>query len=384
MRNYRIAILGTILLCLVATAGSMPGQLAPKRPAATPAQAPTTPVSTRAAATPNLMPIEAQQALVKQYCAGCHNDNAKQGGMTLSKLDLAHPEQDAELAEKVIHKVKYGQMPKVGSPRPDAARLKLFATTLETTIDKIAALKPNPGSRVFQRLTRAEYAHSIKDMLGIVVDVTALLPADTLSEGFDNIADVQPFSATLMEGYMRAAARISRDALGDPKAEPGSAVYKLPRTASQLDHVEGTPYGTRGGISVVYNFPADGEYEFRGLLHVTPTGGLFGQNMATLVTEQLEFSVDGERVALKDIDPRINEGLPTGTNLYSGKTFVKAGPHNMSSAFLVKHSELIDDDVAPIEHTLADTTIAIDREVTTYPHLQQFEIQGPFKFRGCS
>ncbi len=384
MRNYRIAILGTILLCLVATAGSMPGQLAPKRPAATPAQAPTTPVSTRAAATPNLMPIEAQQALVKQYCAGCHNDNAKQGGMTLSKLDLAHPEQDAELAEKVIHKVKYGQMPKVGSPRPDAARLKLFATTLETTIDKIAALKPNPGSRVFQRLTRAEYAHSIKDMLGIVVDVTALLPADTLSEGFDNIADVQPFSATLMEGYMRAAARISRDALGDPKAEPGSAVYKLPRTASQLDHVEGTPYGTRGGISVVYNFPADGEYEFRGLLHVTPTGGLFGQNMATLVTEQLEFSVDGERVALKDIDPRINEGLPTGTNLYSGKTFVKAGPHNISSAFLVKHSELIDDDIAPIEHTLADTTIGSDREVTSYPHLREFEIKGPFNVTGVS
>src|SRR5206468_1693322 len=100
------------------------------------------------ARTPALMPVEAQQALVKQYCVGCHNDTAKQGGLTLSKLDLAHPEQNAELAEKVIHKVKYGQMPKIGSPRPDVATLNLFASTLETTIDKAAALKPNPGSRV--------------------------------------------------------------------------------------------------------------------------------------------------------------------------------------------------------------------------------------------
>jgi len=394
MKKRTFAILGIGLLCLVATVGlslaqqkTTPAAPAKTAPAAT---VPATPKTTLAAAhpqvasAPEMMPIEARQALVQRYCSGCHNDRTKSGGMTLTKLDLAHVEQNSELAEKVIHQVKFGVMPKAGAPRPDAATLKLFAAALENEIDKNAALRPNPGSRPFQRLTRTEYANSVKDMLGIDVDVTALLPADTISENFDNIADSQPMSATLMEGYMRAAAKISRDALGDPKAEASAAVFKLPRTASQMGHVEGAPFGTRGGISTVYNFPADGEYEFRGLLHGTPTGGLFGEEMARRVPEQLEFSIDGERVALKEIDPRISESLPTGLNLYSGRIFVQAGSHRVSAAFLVKHSELIDDDIAPIEHTLADTTIGSDREITSYPHLREFEIKGPLTVTGVS
>src|SRR4029079_10110726 len=178
-----------------------------------------------------------------------------------------------------------------------------------------------------------EYARSVHDLLGIDVDVAQFLPPDTLSEGLDNIADSQSFSASLMEGYLRAAAKISRDALGDPKAAPASAVYKLPRTGSQLRRVEGAPYGTRGGISVVYNFPADGQYNFRSLLHGTPTGGLFGN----VPGEQIEVSIDGERISLQTIDQGISEAMLTGLNLYSGRIFVKAGPHRVSSAFLSKH-----------------------------------------------
>src|SRR5207244_8536785 len=116
-------------------------------------------------------------------------------------------------------------------------------------------------------------------------------------------------SAKQMQCYIRAASIIIRDALGDPKAEPSAAVYKLPRTASQMDHVDGAPFGTRGGVSVVYNFPADGEYDLRGLLHGTPTGGLFGEEMSRRVHVQMEFSIDSERVALTDIDPRIGGSL---------------------------------------------------------------------------
>src|SRR5262245_34872386 len=207
----------------------------------------------------NLMPVDARNAFVKQYCAACHNDTVKSGGMTLTSLDMAHPELNGELAEKVIRKLRAGMMPPANAAKkPDVETAKLLVTTLETEIDKIAALKPNPGSRPFQRLTRDEYARSVRDLLGIDVDVAQFLPPDTLSDGLDNIADSQSFTASLMEGYMRAAAKISRDALGDPKATPASAVFKLPRTGSQLRRVEGTPYGTRGGISVVYNFPADG------------------------------------------------------------------------------------------------------------------------------
>ncbi len=369
-----LAVMATAA-CLIAIATMNLAQRAQVRP--TPAAAAGLPSAAE-------MTVDARAALVKQYCMGCHNDTAKSGGVALSELNLAHPDQTPELAERAIRQLKSGMMPKAGAPRPDAGTLKLFANTLAGTIDKAAALKINPGSRPFQRLTRTEYAKSVKDLLGVDEDVSALLPADTISEGFDNIADAQPFSATLMEGYIRAAVKISRDALGDPNAEPSSEVYKIPRTGSQLGHQDGAPFGTRGGISIVYNFPADGEYEFRGLLHSVPTGQLFGGPASAKALEQLEFSIDGDRIALKDIDSRMTESLATGLNLYSGRVFVKAGAHRVSAAFLVKHSDLIDDDIMPIEHTLSDTTIGTDTEITSYPHLREFEVKGPFNVTGVS
>jgi hypothetical protein len=178
--------------------------------------------------------------------------------MTLTDLDMAHADKNAELAERVIRKVRVGLMPPVGNPRPDAETMKSFVTTLESEMDREAALRPNPGSRGFQRLTRTEYERSIQELFGVDEDVAALLPPDSLSgDGFDNLADAQGFSATLTEGYMRAASKITRDALGDPKASPSSEIFRLPRTGSQMRHVEGSPIGTRGGISVVFNFPAE-------------------------------------------------------------------------------------------------------------------------------
>jgi hypothetical protein len=387
MTRYTFAILGTAVLCTVAATGIKAQQKTaptPAQPAATtPSQttaAPAKPAGTAPSAVANMMPAESQNALLKTYCSGCHNDNTKSGGMTLTKFDVAHAEQTPELAEKMIKKLRAGLMPPAGLKRPDKDTVKAFVTTLETTMDRTAALRPNPGSRPFQRLTRTEYARSIHDLLGIDEDVEALLPADTLSDGLDNIADNQQMSATLMEGYMRAALKVSRDAVGDPQSEPGSAVYKIDRTSNQLRHVEGAPFGTRGGISTAYNFPADGEYDFRALLHGTPTGTLFGW----VPGEQLEVSLDGERIALLDIDPRMSESAPTGLNLHSGKIFVKAGAHRVSAAFPLKHSDLFEEDIAPNEHTLADTDIGDYRELTELPHLREFEISGPFNVTGVS
>ena len=116
-------------------------------------------------------------------------------------------------------------------------------------MDAAAAADPDPGWRPFQRLNRAEYAREIKHLLDLDVDVTAFLPADTISDGFDNVADVQTFSPTLMEGYLRAASRIAMLAIGDPDSAPTQATFKLPKTASQMARVDGAPLGTRGGIS---------------------------------------------------------------------------------------------------------------------------------------
>jgi hypothetical protein len=227
---------------------------------------------------------------------------------------VGRAEEKAPLAEKMIRKLRAAMMPPSFAPQPDPAEIADLARTLEERIDEVAAKSPNPGRRTFQRLNRAEYARSIHGLLALDVDVTAFLPPDTISHGFDNVADVQTMSPTLMEGYLRAAGKISRLAVGDPSGGATEATYKLPRTASQMEHVEGAPFGTRGGISIVHHFPADGQYIFKLMLHGSPTGQLYG---AAVKGEQLEISIEGDRVALLDIDPMMDESDPNGMTLAS-------------------------------------------------------------------
>jgi hypothetical protein len=282
----------------------------------------------------------------------------------------------------MIRKLRAGMMPPpAAKERPDAETSKAFALSLETRIDQAAALHPNPGRRVFQRLNREEYARSIRALLDIDVDVNAFLPPDTISSGFDNIADVQTFSPTLTEGYLRAASKIASLALGDRRASPGESTFKVPRTASQMRHVEGTPWGTRGGISVVHIFPADGEYTFRIVLHGVPTGELYG---STVRGEQIEVALNGERVALLDIDYRMTETNKNGLNLTTPRIHVKAGPQHVTAAFIQRFDGPVDDLVAPIDYTLSDTESGRAYGLTTLPHLRDFSITGPFKVTGVS
>jgi hypothetical protein len=197
---------------------------------------------------------ESQQALVDQYCVFCHDDGERVGDMTLSGLDLDHVGDSAPLAEKIIRKLRSGMMPPAGQPRPDGATLNAFAASLETTLDRIAAAKTNPGTRVLQRLNRAEYARSVRELLDLDVDVATLLPPDSMDKGFDNIADALTLSPALMEGFIRAASKISHLAVGEVAATPTMATYKVPRTSSQMRYVTGAPLGTRGGLSVVHTF----------------------------------------------------------------------------------------------------------------------------------
>ena len=214
------------------------------------------------------------------------------------------------------------------------------------------------------------------------MDVAAFLPPDTVSHSFDNIADVQTMSATLMDGYMRGARTISRLAVGDLQAGPAETTYTVPRTASQMEHVEGAPMGTRGGLSVVHNFPADGQYIFKIQLHGTPEGVLFGLTAGS--TEQIEVSINGERLALLDIDPLMSETDTNGLILQAGPVTVKAGPQRVSAAFIQRFLGPGDDLIAPIEHTLADATIGRAFGITSLPHLAFFGVNGPYNETGVS
>ena len=357
------------------------GPRAAAPPAATQAApaAPAAPALASAHAT--TLPVSEQNALVKQYCTTCHNDRAKAGGLSLASFDTAAATEHAEVAEKVIRKLRAGMMPPAGARRPDARVLADLTAALETRIDQASALNPNPGRRPFQRLNRAEYAAAVRDLLDLDVDVEAYLPPDTISDGFDNVADAQGFSPTVLEGYLRAASSISTLAVGDASAAPTEANYKVPRTANQMRHVEGAPFGTRGGIAVTHIFPADGEYTFRMMLHSIPTGQLFGSSFPG---EQIEVSINGVRAALLDINTRMSESDPNGMNLVTPKIYVKAGPQRVAAAFISRFDAPVDDLLAPIEHTMADSQIGSGFGITALPHLREFAVTGPLKVTGVS
>ena len=326
--------------------------------------------------------LESQSTLVKQYCGGCHSEKGRSGGLSLANFDPAGIDQNAEVVEKMIRKLRAGMMPPPGARRPDGDALTQFVTALETGIDTAVAAHPNPGRRSFQRLNRAEYARSIHELLDLDVDVNAFLPPDTMSAGFDNIADVQSMSPTLLEGYLRAAARISTLAIGDRTATPSATTYKVPRTQSQMRHVDGAPWGTRGGIVVTHTFPADGDYTFRIMLHGTPTGQLFGSVFSR--NEQIEISINGERAALLDVDYRISETDKNGLNLTTPRLHVKAGQQHVSAAFIQKFDGVVDDLMAPIEYTLSDTEYGDSVGLTALPHVRDFSITGPYTVTGVS
>jgi mono/diheme cytochrome c family protein len=376
MKRLMFAIPGTVLLALGVVAAT--GQ-APRSQSLAPARQPA--VAPVASHEGTALSVETQTQAVKQYCVTCHNDRAKTGGLTLASFDASAINDHAEVVEKMIRKLRTGMMPPAGAKRPDDATLIALAAALEAGVDRNASLHPNPGRRPFQRLNRAEYANAVRDLLGIDVDVTALLPPDTISHGFDNIADVQSMTPTVLEGYLRAAAKISRDALGDPTASPTSQIYTVPRTAAQLSHVDGAPVGTRGGTSVVHIFPADGDYIFRTMFHSIPTGQLYG---STTRGEQIEISINGERKALLDINPRISEADPKGINIETVPIFVKAGPQRVSAAFIARAESPVDDLIAPVDYTLADTQIGAAMGITTLPHLRELAITGPHKVTGVS
>src|SRR4029077_21035136 len=266
------ALCGAVLSAQQAARPGAAQTQAPTLAVAHPATRPGAGAATSTPSATSAATLEAQNKLVAQTCAGCHSEKMKAGQLVLAGFDAAKITERPDVAEKMIRKLRAGMMPAPGARRPDAATTRAFFESLESRMDAAAALNPNPGWRPFQRLNRAEYHAAVKDLLGIDVDVNAFLPPDTISKGFDNVADVQAFSPTLMEGYLRAASSISRLAIGDRGASNTSATYKIGGNLSQMRHVDGAPMGTRGGVSVVHTFPADGEYTFKVSLHNEPLG----------------------------------------------------------------------------------------------------------------
>ncbi len=364
MSRRTIALLGIAALCLIAASST---HLAGGQPQST---------------TTGTMSAESQRSLAKEYCLACHNDAVKAGNLTLMDFDLEHAEQNTELAEKVIRKLRAGLMPPAGQRRPEESALQAFAATMESHIDGAAAIEAHVDAPELHRVNRTEYQNSIRDLLDIDVDVTGILPRDSITGGFDNMADALTVTPALMQGYVRAAEKIARLAVGDAGAPATMESYSIPRVENQLDHIEGAPFGTRGGLAVVHNFPADGEYTFTTELYHYYTGSLIGSRLPeNLAGQQVDISIDGERVALLDIPPDLKD---FDGGLRSDPIKIQAGPRRVAITFLAKFDGPVEDRYWLVNQTLVDVSIANKAGMSAVPHLKSVAITGPTNVTGVS
>ena len=295
------------------------------------------------------------RALLDQYCVTCHNQRLATAGLLLDESDVEHVGAGADTWEKVVRKLRSGEMPPSGRRRPDKPTLDAFVAWLETELDREAAAHPNPGRPADHRLNQFEYGNAIRDLLALDIDATSLLPADESDHGFDNIAEVLSMSPTLLERYMFAARKISRLAVGDPAMGPAIETFNVSRGLRQDDRMsEDLPFATRGGTLIRHYFPLDGEYVVKIRLGRNFTNS---QIRAIRTREEIDvlldgvrvtrFSIGGECIESDDPDPKCS-----GTGIYRTSPYqltaddalqvrftAQAGMHSLGVAF-VKQSAL--------------------------------------------
>ncbi len=204
----------------------------------------------------------ASRALLDTYCVTCHNEQLQTGGLSLDTVDISEVGANAAVLERVIRKLRNGQMPPEGRPRPDAATIDTFARSLEAALDRAASAAPNPGRVASRRLNRLEYVNAIQDLLALEIDAAAFLPSDMAGFGFDNNADVLSITPALMERYLAAATKISRAAIGSADNRPVRHAYRVGYERRDVRLGEDMPFATHGGLAVRHHFPLDGDYVF--------------------------------------------------------------------------------------------------------------------------
>jgi mono/diheme cytochrome c family protein len=275
--------------------------------------------------------VSSQKALVNRYCVTCHNERRQTPAgapLMLDKLNIDMVVEHPEVWEKVVRKVRSGAMPPVSMPRPDAATLKQWVESLEGALDRAAAAAPQVGRPApVHRLNRAEYANAVRDLLGLEVEGRELLPADDSGYGFDNIGDVLSVSPGLLERYMLAAAKISRQALGDVTLRPTTATYKVSPLLLQTSRMsEDLPFGSRGGLAFRHHFPLDAEYVIKIDLSRNLDGGQ--------IRGVHEMEVRLDRALVQRITVDASKGGGSGKAPIEVRVPVKGGQRLVSVSFV--------------------------------------------------
>jgi mono/diheme cytochrome c family protein len=333
-----------------------------------------------AAESPSVARLTPPQAFLEQHCIECHNSTDQSAaalfaGLFFDQLDVHDVAADPETWEKVVRKLGAGMMPPASEERPNPSEQKAFLSYLEAELDALAKAQPNPGRPALHRVNRTEYANAIRDLLALEIDATALLPADDSSFGFDNIAGSLGVSPVLLERYVSAAGKISRLALGDTTMPDRQEKYLVAGDLTQNAHLPGMPFGTRGGATFTHHFPVDAEYVIRADL-VERGGRMFGANLGK--TEQLEVTLDGQRILLAELaDYEVEAGAAI-------RLAVEAGPHTIGAAFIKKNHAPVEDVIQPFEFSLFEPAVDGDANWTFVPHLASMSVTGPFNIAGVS
>src|SRR6185369_15216505 len=332
------------------------------------------------AATALITTADAEKAFLTQNCVTCHSTAQKARGfepalrLTIDNLDPAHVEKDPESWERIVRKVRAGMMPPSGMPRPNPQVFESGIVFLETELDRTAKSHiPPPG---LHRMNRIEYANAVRDLLDIQIDPSKYLPSDDSTRGFDNIAGALGISPTLLEGYVSAAGKISRLAIGDIST-PVQTTYRVAEDTDQDYHVEGMPFGTRGGMIAQHEFPADGEYTVK----VSPIskGNMGNTNpFGEIPGEKMELLLDGERLHVWEWD-RDRERADGTLNF---KFPAKAGRHTVVATYLAtNYAPGTDLNQHFLRSTIETGGLPGYR---FFPHIGKLVIDGPYDAKGAS
>lgn len=315
--------------------------------------------------------------LLKQYCVKCHNAEDWAGGVAFDTMTPEEIPEQADIWEHAVRKLRGRLMPPPGKPQPDAATIHSFVSWMENTLDTAAAGHPDPGRVALHRLNRKEYANAVWDLLHVSVDPNTILPQDDRSDGFDNVANVLQVSPSFLDQYLTAARSVAVDAVGEIPEHPAGVQYVVKGPATQSFHIDGLPLGTRGGMVVTHEFPADGEYELN-----------IGNLAVALWVYNLEFkntliaTLDGKRFwqtdiggeeDMKSIDQKQDPAVDAINARLKGIRFkATAGPHQVAVTFL--HRTFAESDDRLYQQIPGGGQDRILR-------LQNVEVKGPFSDR---
>ena len=292
-----------------------------------------------------------QWGLFSHYCTDCHNDAEAAGDLSFEHRKPAEVAAHPDIFEHVVRKLRGSLMPPPGEPRPPADTVHSFVAALEADLDQAAKAKgPTPGRVLVHRLNRTEYETAVDNLLGLHIDASKLLPAEVTSDGFDNVAEVLRVTPTYLDQYIAAAREVSIKAVGNPAAAPSRSEYRS-SAENHTIHLDGLPLGTRGGMLIEHDFPADGDYVFNLNVSSEPGAELRAYPQGWLdYRHHVILTIDGNRVfegelggekELRAVDQeQISAVNAIKARFREIRVPVKAGRHEIGATFLARsHGE---------------------------------------------